>query len=60
MHFPDVRLSWPSADYAPRTGTIIFDVGGNKYRVIARVDFEEQALVIEEVLMHAEYDRRQL
>jgi mRNA interferase HigB len=56
-HFPDVRTSFPSADYAPLTGTIIFDVGGNKYRLTARADFGEQLLYIQDVLTHEEYDR---
>ena len=56
-HFPDVRTSVPSADYAPLTGTIIFDIGGNKYRLTARADFDEQLLFIQQVLTHEEYDR---
>lgn len=56
-HFPDVRTSFPSADYVRSTGTVIFDVGGNKYRLIARVDFGEQLLYIQDVLTHEEYDR---
>jgi len=35
----------------------MFDIGGNKYRLIARVDFEEQMLVVERVLTHNEYRR---
>jgi mRNA interferase HigB len=56
-HLPAVKQTFPSADYAPGTGTIIFDIGGNKYRLIARVDFEEQLLYIQQVLAHGEYDR---
>jgi mRNA interferase HigB len=59
-HFPAVRRTFPSADYAPATGTIIFDIGGNKYRLIARVDFDERALYIERVLTHGQYDRENL
>jgi mRNA interferase HigB len=55
-HFPDVRTSFPSADYAPSTGTVIFDIGGNKYRLTARMDFDEQLLLIQQVLTHEEYD----
>jgi mRNA interferase HigB len=56
-HFPAVKQTFPSADYAPGTGTIIFDIGGSKYRLIARVDFEERLLYIQQVLAHEEYDR---
>ena len=59
-HFPAVRETFPATDYAPATGTLIFDIGGNKYRLIARVDFEEQLLAIQTVLTHREYDREDL
>jgi mRNA interferase HigB len=59
-HFPAVRETFATADYAPATGTLIFDIGGNKYRLVARVDFEEQLLVIQTVLTHQEYDREDL
>ena len=39
---------------------LVFNIGGNKYRLIARVDFEEQLLVIQTVLTHQEYDREDL
>ena len=56
-HFPAVKETFATTDYAPATGTLIFIIGGNKYRLIARVDFEEQLLVIQTVLTHQEYDR---
>ena len=59
-HFPAVKETFPATDYAPATGTLIFNIGGNKYRLIARVDFEEQLLVIQTVLTHQEYDREDL
>jgi len=59
-HFPAVKLTFPATDYAPSTGTLIFDIGGNKYRLIAIVDFERQYLLIDRVLTHEEYDRENL
>ena len=56
-HFPAVKETFSTTDYAPATGTLIFNIGGNKYRLIARVDFEEQLFVIQTVLTHREYDR---
>ncbi len=35
----------------------VFDVGGNKYRVIAAIHFDRQMLYVRQVLTHAEYDR---
>jgi mRNA-degrading endonuclease HigB of HigAB toxin-antitoxin module len=39
---------------------VIFDIGGNKYRLIARADFDEGALYIVRVLTHEQYDRENL
>jgi mRNA interferase HigB len=59
-HFPAVKRTFPATDLGRKTGKAIFDIGGNKYRVIAVVNFEKQALLIEEVLTHEEYDRESL
>lgn len=59
-HFPAVKDTFPATGYVASTGTLIFDIGGNKYRLIARVDFREHVLVIQEVLTHEQYNRRQL
>ena len=59
-HFPAVRRTFRAIDYAPASGTLIFDVGGNKYRLVARVDFDEQLLYIQTVLTHEEYSREDL
>lgn len=56
-HFAAMRETFVSADKGRRSGRMIFDIGGNKYRLIARVDFEEQFVVIERILTHEEYDR---
>ena len=56
-HFSAVRQTFAAADYAPSTRTPIFDVGGNKYRIITRVDFKEQLLFVESVMTHEEYNR---
>jgi mRNA interferase HigB len=59
-HFPAVKETFQTTDYAPASGTLIFNIGGSKYRLIARVDFEEQLLLIQTVLTHQEYDREDL
>ena len=54
-HFAAVKNTFGSADYV--SGRLVFDIGGNKYRVVASVDFDEQILVVDEVMTHEEYDR---
>ena len=56
-NFPAVKLTFPSVDLGKQSRRLIFDISGNKYRLIASVDFREQLLVIEQVLKHGEYDR---
>nr|WP_246296620.1 type II toxin-antitoxin system HigB family toxin [Allochromatium humboldtianum] len=36
---------------------VVFDIGGNKYRLIAYIRFEKQILYIKAVLTHQDYDR---
>ena len=53
--FTAVKDTFVAADYV--SGRVVFNIGGNKYRVIASVDFEEQILVVDRILTHEEYDR---
>lgn len=53
-HFAAVKNTFGSADYV--SGRLVFDIGGNKYRLIASVDFDEQILVVNQVMTHGEYD----
>lgn len=51
----DLHKTYPSADYAaPFT---IFDVGGNKYRLITLIDYAGRFVKIRHVFTHREYDR---
>ena len=58
LHFADVKNTFGSADYV--AGRLVFDIGGNKYRIIASVDFDEQILVVDQVMTHEEYAREKL
>jgi mRNA interferase HigB len=57
-HMPDVKATLASADFDADAQTFIFDIGGNKYRLLASIDFTEQMMVIEEVMTHEQYNRR--
>lgn len=51
----ELRQTFPSADLVG--DCVVFNVGGNKYRVIVHLDFEVQTMWIRFVLTHAEYDK---
>lgn len=53
--FPEVKETFNSADWYQ--GAIIFDLGGNNFRLIAICRFELSRLYIDKVLTHEEYDK---
>lgn len=53
--FGDLRSTFPSAD---RVGDlVVFNIGGNKYRLIASVHFNRGKIYIRHILTHSEYDK---
>ena len=52
--FNDLRAVFPSADYV--NGLTVFNIGGNKYRLIAAIHYNRKKLYIRAVLTHEEYD----
>jgi mRNA interferase HigB len=55
-HFTAVKCTFVATDYV--AGRLVFNIGGNKYRIVASVDFQEQILVVDEVMTHEQYDRK--
>ena len=53
-HLADVRADFPHADRVDIF--TVFNVGGNKYRVIAVIKYKWQIVYIRGVLTYAEYD----
>ena len=53
--FAEVRETFRSADYVK--DQVVFDIGGNNYRVITSIDYAVQRVYILEVMTHAGYDR---
>ena len=52
----DVRAQFNSADFVG-DNRVIFDVGGNKYRIVAHVAYPFGRVLIKFVGTHAEYDK---
>jgi len=53
--FADIRAVFPSADQVGKC--VVFNIGGNKYRLIAIVSRSWRRLYVRFVLTHREYDR---
>jgi len=53
-NYADVRRTFNTADWYK--GYIIFNVGGNKYRVITGVNFARFIIIIAVVMTHSEYN----
>ncbi|MEL6496619.1 MAG: type II toxin-antitoxin system HigB family toxin [Cyanobacteria bacterium J06623_7] len=53
--FADLRVTFPSADLVGNL--IVFNIGGNKYRLIASIHFNRHKIYIRHVLTHKQYDK---
>ncbi len=51
----DVRADFSHADAVGKY--TVFNIGGNKYRLIASIKYKWQVLYIRHLLTHAEYER---
>ena len=61
QHFQDVKALFGQTDVtadtkSKRTATI-FDIGGNKYRIITLIDYTRQTVLVTHVMDHKEYDK---
>ncbi|MEY4517603.1 MAG: hypothetical protein RLZZ499_202 [Cyanobacteriota bacterium] len=53
--FTQLRATFPSADLVGKL--TVFNIGGNKYRLIAAIHFNRHKVYIRHILTHAEYDQ---
>src|SRR5687768_16756392 len=51
----DLRATYNTADFG--RNKVVFDVGGNKFRLIAVIDYARHKVFIRHVLTHREYDK---
>jgi mRNA interferase HigB len=52
--FGDIRRMFNSADYVPPY--VVFDIGGNNYRVVVIVRYRFRKIFVRQVMTHREYD----
>jgi mRNA interferase HigB len=55
--FNELKRTFPSVDYVSHQYTI-FDIGGNKYRLITEIDYIAKVVNVKRVLTHAEYSMK--
>ena len=55
-NFGEMKQTFGSADIVGRC--VVFDVGNNRFRLIARVFYESQKMYILKVMDHREYDKK--
>lgn len=53
--FVELRETFPSADMVD--DLVVFNIGGDNYRLIASIHFNRKRLYIRHILTHAEYDK---
>ena len=51
----ELRAIYPHADLVG--SCVVFNVGGNKYRLIAKIAYDRQALYVRQILTHKQYDQ---
>ncbi len=59
-HFPEVKGTFGQTDQTTVGSgkqVAIFDVGGNRFRLVARISYETQKLYVLRVMTHKEYDK---
>lgn len=54
-NFVELREVFPSADQVKKL--TVFNINGNKYRLIVLVDYNYQKVFIRSILTHSEYDK---
>jgi mRNA interferase HigB len=58
LNLAELKRTFASVDMVPVKGRsfYVFNIGGNKYRLITAIHFNTQRLFVRQILTHAEYD----
>jgi mRNA interferase HigB len=60
LDFSDVKRTFGNASAVPLECGItatVFNIGGNKYRLITRTEYQYRRVYVKVILTHAEYDK---
>lgn len=57
-HMAEIKETLSGTDFDPDTQSYIFNISGNKYRLIAFINFEKQTMLVDTVMTHEEYNKR--
>jgi mRNA interferase HigB len=52
----EVRNVYPHADAVGKC--TLFNIGGNDFRLVVKIEFEAQVIYVKKVMTHAEYSRK--
>jgi mRNA interferase HigB len=52
----EVRSDFGGADFIGK-GRVVFDIGGNKYRLVVKMEYKWGKVFIRHIVTHTEYDR---
>ncbi len=55
--FQEIRNTFPSADLVKNF--VIFNIGGNSFRLISYINFSSKRLFIRHIFTHAEYSKEE-
>ena len=56
-NFAELKRDFPSADLVGRL--VVFNIGGNKFRLVVRVEYWLQKVFVRHILTHTAYDKEQ-